>query len=498
MNNLVNETVNINYFEDFLNQCQLFNDLQGVPHVTCTINHVLDTYPLRSDSFKKCIQHAYNVEYGAYMKGRDLLHVLQEMEIKAQFSGHAEEVFRRVGKKNKSIYVDFCDAARQVVEINAQGWNIISKPPVKFLRSVGMLPLPSPQPGGDIKRLQKYCRFSEAEFRLLVVYILFSYYIGVPHPMLVLISEQGSGKSTLCRMIRALIDPSISPIRSLPRSERDLMITALNSFLLVFDNLSHISHRDSDALCRLLTGSGFSTRQLFTDADEKIIQVIRSVILNAITDIITQQDLIDRCVFLHLSTLQNEERRTEERIWKEFEQDCPYILGTLFDALAHILRNMDKVQLDQVPRMADFAQFGTAAESFFGWESGSFVEAMMENKNNAMMNNALEDSLSLGIQQMMENHQSWIGTAEELLQELYKGIPENIVCQPHYPKSPQQLSPRIKRLIPCLRTVGIDIKPPLNPEYHQKSGRTLRLYRIQKIAVSPCVVVDNDSENEAA
>jgi hypothetical protein len=76
----------------------------------------------------------------------------------------------------------------------------------------------------------------------------------------VLQGEQGSGKSGTTRMLRALIDPNNAPIRSLPRNERDLAISAINGHLLAFDNVSALSAEMSDALCRLSTGTTLATR----------------------------------------------------------------------------------------------------------------------------------------------------------------------------------------------------------------------------------------------
>jgi hypothetical protein len=40
----------------------------------------------------------------------------------------------------------------------------------------------------------------------------------------------------------------------------------------------------SDSLCRLATGGGFATRQLYKDLDETLIEAIRPIILTGIED----------------------------------------------------------------------------------------------------------------------------------------------------------------------------------------------------------------------
>jgi hypothetical protein len=53
--------------------------------------------------------------------------------------------------------------------------------------------------------------------------------------LLAISGEQGSAKTVLSKMLKALIDPSAAPVRALPREERELMIAANNGYLL--DNL---------------------------------------------------------------------------------------------------------------------------------------------------------------------------------------------------------------------------------------------------------------------
>ena len=94
-----------------------------------------------------------------------------------------------------------------------------------------------------------------------------------PYPVLALHGEQGSGKSTAAEALRMLIDPNEALLRPPPRDERDLVIAGSNGRIVALENLSVIQPWLSDALCRVSTGSGFATRELFTDADEAIFSV---------------------------------------------------------------------------------------------------------------------------------------------------------------------------------------------------------------------------------
>ena len=66
----------------------------------------------------------------------------------------------------------------------------------------------------------------------------------------------------------------------------------------------------SDALCRLATGGGLGTRQLYSDADESLFDVQRPVILNGITSLAERGDLQDRCIPITLPVIDEDARRT--------------------------------------------------------------------------------------------------------------------------------------------------------------------------------------------
>ena len=93
-----------------------------------------------------------------------------------------------------------------------------------------------------------------------------------------------------------LVDPNLAPLRSLPREDRDLFIAANNGHVIVFDNVSGLPDWLSDSLCRLATGGGFATRQLYTDGDEVLFDAMRPIILNGIEDFVSRPDLADRTI----------------------------------------------------------------------------------------------------------------------------------------------------------------------------------------------------------
>jgi hypothetical protein len=135
---------------------------------------------------------------------------------------------------------------------------------------------------------------------LVVAWLLAALRSGGPYPLLAISGEQGSAKTVLSKLLRALVDPNVAAVRALPREERELMIAANNGHLLAFDNLSGLSPWISDALCRLASGSSFAVRQLYTNGEEVLFKAARPTFLNGIEDVVGRPDLADRAIFLTL------------------------------------------------------------------------------------------------------------------------------------------------------------------------------------------------------
>ena len=81
-----------------------------------------------------------------------------------------------------------------------------------------MLPLPVPERGGSIEALQSFLNLSnQNDFVLIVAWLLAALRSSGPYPLLAISGEQGSAKTVLSKLLRALVDPNAAPVRALPR-----------------------------------------------------------------------------------------------------------------------------------------------------------------------------------------------------------------------------------------------------------------------------------------
>lgn len=439
--------------------------------VTIPVGEHFENWSVKSQMFKRYVAKQFFDQEGKAMNSDALSAAVNLIEAKALFEGEEHPVHVRVAEHHGKIYLDLCNDAWQVVEITANGWQVIDESPVKFRRSRGMLPLPAPMTNGVVDELRYYLNVDDATWPLVVAWLIANLRPIGPYPLLALFAEQGSGKSTTGRMLRSLIDPNSAPLRAEPKDGRDLMIAANNSWCLAYDNLSHVPSWLSDAMCRLSTGGGFATRELFTDQDEIIFDSQRPVMLTSIEEVATRSDLLDRCLIVWLPSIPEERRRPEAQMMVAFEAARPRIMGALLDAVSVALRDLPTIQLPCLPRMADFALWVTAAETGLGWAPGTFLAAYQGNRASAN-DLALESSpVARPVLDILEDRDGWSGTASELLQTMESKVSEQVRRQNSWPKNARSLSGQIKRLSPNLRSAGWDT------EFVRQSNRRVWIFQ---------------------
>ena len=435
----------------------LFHTSDGTAYADIEVNGHRETWPVRNKGFKRWLARQFFERTDGAPNSEALQSALNVIEAKAHFDGTEEQIFVRVGGLDGRIYLDLADPEWRAIEIDGKGWRVVDTPPVRFRRAAGVKALPVPERGGTVDDLRPFLNVgTEDDFVLAVAWMLATMRDRGPYPALVLAGEQGSAKSTFLAIMRELLDPNAAPLRALPREDRDLFIAATNGHLLAFDNVSGLAPWISDTLCRLATGGGFTTRQLYTDGDEVIFDAMRPVALNGIEDVVTRPDLADRAVFLALDPIPEDKRRPEAELWAEFRAAQPRILGALLDAVAEGVRNLPKTKLPKLPRMADFALWAAACETAV-WQAGTFWDAYAENVDSAVDTVIEADPVANAVRELMFTTPKWTGTAAALLATLTEAVGERTARTKTWPTSPRALGGRLRRAATFLRKAGFAV-----------------------------------------
>jgi hypothetical protein len=435
----------------------LFHDASGRGYASFNMEGHTETWPIGSHALELFARLLYYRAKGESPTRQAIRDGLATIESEAIFDGAELEVHLRIAGEPGAIYIDLGGPAWTAIAITSSGWTIVEHP-VRFRRTRGMTALPEPALGGELSELRTFVNVgSDDDWYLMEGWLLGAARPpGRPYAVGVLHGEQGTAKSTTARVLRELLDPSTIPLRAAPRELRDLMISASNSWIVSFDNLSHLPPWLSDGLCRLSTGGGFATRELYENEAEVLLDAQRPVLLNGIEELTTRGDLVDRCLLFNLPTIPKGRRRSEAEFWREFYEARPRILGALCDALVLALRVIDSTTIGQLPRMADFALWATAAEPALGCPPGAFLAAYERNRGQGH-ELAIEASI-ISAPLLDIANQGFEGTASELLDLLTLKADERATRHQQWPRTPRALSAMIKRLAPNLRALGYDLQ----------------------------------------
>jgi hypothetical protein len=415
-----------------------------------------DTLPVNSRRFKAFVARTYYEDTGK-MAGTEKIN--SAINLIAAYANEQRYLYNRIAWDEGRVLYNMGDKDNSVVAIGCLGWYFIDNElPLVFRRMNHQKAQVIPERPGNLELLRKYLPLNDKNWYLLKV-LLVSYFIPhVPKPVLCTHGPQGSGKTTICKRLKSLIDPSIVETTSFPKDHEELVQMLSHHYFIVFDNVSYLKESQSDTLCRAVTGEGFSKRMLYTDDEDKIFSFRSTIALNGINAVPQKPDLLDRSILIEVERIPTSQRKTEEEM-AFFEIEKPKILASIFDILSKAIELRPEIKLKEKPRMADFAVWGEAISRAMGYSEGKFIEAYFENikfqNEEAVSANVIGEVFLEFINEKL----SWEGTSTELLDELNKKADDMklSMLRPGWPKAPHTLSRKIRELKTNLQEMGIEI-----------------------------------------
>lgn len=431
----------------------LFRDQYGTAYIAPSGNGS-DVMKIHSSDFKHWLSGRLYKEYGKVVSANTLNSVIQVLSGTARHENRVRQLSVRISFDGNTLLYDLGD---EVIEVDKSGWRLTLKQPIAFRRYPHQKNQSFPEEGGSVNDLLKFTNIkNEDECLLFLVFTVLAFLPGFPHPLLLLHGPQGSGKSTPMRLLKELVDPSAIQGLSAPKDEPSFVQLAHHHAFVVFDNLSNIPVWFSDALARASTGDGFSKRALYTDDDDVVYKIQRTIALNGINQVVTKADLLDRSILIGLKRIEPTERMPEDIFWKTFHEEKPNILGAIFSVLSKAIGEIGDLELTDLPRMADFAKWGYVVAEVMGYGGEKFITAY---KSNISRQNeeAIEASpVAQAVIEFMHSTSEWSGTAGELLRRLNQISAFNdLKSSMLWPKDPQWLSKRLNEVEPNLQAAGI-------------------------------------------
>jgi hypothetical protein len=439
-----------------------------------------EAIPLRNKRVKQWLSYEFYKAEGKASNSDAMNQTIVVLEGKAIFACDQIELFNRIAKRENAFWYDLGNG--KAVKITSEGWCVVDVP-ILFRRYSHQQPQLMPTTEGGPSRIFEYLNIDD-KHQLLIMVVLISCFIpDIPHPIFHPHGPQGAGKTTLCRIIKMICDPSSLETLIPPKDLAQLVQVIAHHHVCVFDNMSGLPQWMSDILAQACTGGGFSKRRLFTDDDDVIYQVKRCIGINGINLLISKPDLMDRTILLHLERINPDTRIDEKKLWENFRKDIPGILGGIFNVLVKAMRIYPDVTIDKLPRMADFAKWGYAIAEALGRCGSDFLVAYqcnVERQNEEVIQGS---TLAQAVLIFMADRDRWEGTVKEA----YEGLSQLVQVTKEdktFPKHCNKLRKALERIKANLLDLGITFSIA---DFNNVNGVPMSFQKVSKSPSAPSV-----------
>lgn len=457
----------------------LFRDQYNEPYIRYPVNDVPVTYPLSSGLVRDWLSKLLWDKYEKAPGGEAVNSALAVLRALAR-EGPQFELYNRVAPDGlDGIYIDVADDGWTRIHVTPEGWDLEQLGPVMFRRYSHQKPLPFPKRNGNPWDILRFANLRDDNHRLLYVIAIISNFIpGIQHPALIFHGPHGSGKTVAMKAARAVVDPSVVDLLTIPRNGKDIAQQLNHNYCAYYDNVTNIDPWLSDSLCRAITGAGITKRKLYTDDEDVIYEYRRIVALNGINIAATQGDLLDRSILLFCDMLENSQRMEERQLQMLLEDLAPVILGGILDTLVKALQIYPTIKLDKLYRMSDFTRYGCAVAESLNIDPVIFLQAYEENvrsQSEETLKASVPATVLMSFMDLLPEG-VWRGSPEVLYDKLSEYAEELKIStrQKAWPKSANWFMRRLNEVMPSLLAQGYRVE-------RDRSSKT-RAVTIRKIS----------------
>lgn len=362
----------------------------------------------------------------------------------------------RIAPHDGGLVIDLAQQANaRCVVVTADGKSVQENPPagVLFRRTAASRAVPAPRARGDLSPLRELLGFSEDDHRWDLVrgWLVAAAFPNIARPLLAFLGPAGSTKTTKAKTALAVLDPRDELGSAFGKNLGDDQVKAQGRYLVGYDNLTSVSGAVSDHVCRLVSGDEIDKRRLYSDTEQIVITYRRTGALTAIALPPLKPDALERVIPIALDRVPDHLRRSEIAITRAFAEAHPLILGGLCDALVTVLRNLPKVQAEDIPRprMADYFDVVRAYDP-------AAADAYAASTKTTMIDAAEADPFVATLAAWLrEAGLPWRGTAAQAHQAAgaYRA---DLFSSSWWPSSASTFSAAVARAAEPLRAVGFD------------------------------------------
>jgi hypothetical protein len=325
-------------------------------------------------------------------------------------------------ESTENYWIDLGREDGKVVKLTQDGWTVEDQPDadVFFKRTASIYELPLPvaaSPGSEKEVLKSllgaYVNVDETDWSLLVSWMVAHLIPTYIPPIAILLSSADAGKSTATMAVRFAVEGKMVKGKNMNTDERDMSVTMASERVTIFNNVSHVSKRQSDFLCDVIDRTEYEARTLRTNSGVTVLDIDSSILMNGITTGELKGDFKTRAVVLELKPITGG-RKSDEEIKRGLRKAHPQILGALMGMAARVLSRAPHQTLDHTLnlRLVDYVRTVMAVDELWelqGQGIRRYVHALK-----SMASTAVDDLMFKVVHELAVTDTNWNGKGYEL------------------------------------------------------------------------------------
>ena len=350
-----------------------FVHADGIPYMLHKENHRLCIVIKGSDDML-AILATYNV----YESTKWYPKIMDKLTVKIRLKGEEVKIhhFSTFNAKIYTVYVSDFDAGIHKITPDSITHVPNGTDGVLFLPNPTITPIEKPDiaPEPDISPFEQHITHEIArclmdgevvtpgDSLMLIeswIYSLFFPELLPTRPILCLVGEAGSGKTSILRRILRAIFGDLQEVSSLTDDPRDFDAVVSNRHLVCYDNVDSRVKWLEDRLAQVSTGSSVERRQLYSDNTVSISRPRAYIALTARTPKFRRDDVSDRLLVINTQRIPDDQFIPEFHIQKTIHDNRWAINHDLHKRIQRICKAMKAFPEYETCnfRMQDFASF---------------------------------------------------------------------------------------------------------------------------------------------
>ena len=423
-----------------------------------------DIVPVKSKAFLGFVRDRIYEITGNFLTEKDFRAGQEQVVYHAEKKSPPEKgTINRVLTDESHIYLDMRTTPPSFLkyDLHTGDQEYVPTAPFLPLRFPGQKSLPKPIRHADGKAFDEFFHMlnvGDVHDQALIKSFLVARmaYGELITPCLVFLGNQATGKTTLSKLIKNIIDPTNAPSH-MPTKLEDLKLLLAHQFMPVLDNVSNISSEFSDQLCTAVTGIECGKRALYKDDEMHLMYLKTSAIITSIKIPHFKDDLASRIFFIRRPPLAGG-HTSLSLIEKKFTAMHPYLLDELLQISREVRKYDFSEHLITTERNVDFTGvMSLVCQHVYG--DTDLARKIVDRNNHYRGIEALNGNVAVAaILLFMSDKRGWKGT----LTELIAAIKENGSHTPDFPEAANAFSRMMNKGMSTLEGNGIIIRKQAN------------------------------------